>query len=78
MTVVINKWGHSLGLRIPKDLAQKNDIQEGTEIEFLETPDGILIRKKQKKMTFEELVAGIPDDYDMEDLIPDTLPSEEW
>lgn len=78
MSVTVNKWGHSLGLRIPKDLALKNEITEGTEIELIDTNEGILIRKKQKKMTFEELLAGIPDDYDQENLIPTTLPSEEW
>ena len=78
MSVTVNKWGHSLGLRIPKDLALKHEIEEGTEIELIPTEGGILIRKKQEKMTFDQLLAGIPDDYQMEDLIPDTLTSEEW
>lgn len=78
MTVIVNKWGHSLGLRIPKDLAQKNHIEEGTEVELIDTDEGILIRKKRNKMTFEELLTGIPDHYEMEELIPGILPSEEW
>ncbi|MBK9679639.1 MAG: AbrB/MazE/SpoVT family DNA-binding domain-containing protein [Saprospiraceae bacterium] len=38
MTVTINKWGHSLGLRLPKDLAAKNDLEIGSVVEFLESP----------------------------------------
>ncbi|MBK8777643.1 MAG: AbrB/MazE/SpoVT family DNA-binding domain-containing protein [Saprospiraceae bacterium] len=77
MTVTINKWGHSLGLRLPKDLAAKNDLEIGTVVEFLESPDGILIRKKSKEVTLKDIIDSYPKDYDPIELIPD-LPSELW
>lgn len=79
MTVTINKWGHSLVLRLPKKLAEKNELLEGTEVELIESPDGLLIRKKKMKITLDQLVKSYPKNYDpAEELIPDLLSSEEW
>ena len=32
MTVRVQKWGNSLGIRIPKAIATQSDIREGTEL----------------------------------------------
>ena len=33
-TVVAQKWGNSLGIRIPKDVADKIGIEQGSEMEL--------------------------------------------
>lgn len=79
MNVKINKWGNSLWLRLPKPLAAKNKFKEGTEIEFLASPEGILIRKKQKKVTLDMIIKSYPRHFKPgRDLIPENLESEQW
>lgn len=78
MVQTVNKWGHSLGIRIPSQLAKNKNITEGTQVEILETQDGILLKARSKNLTMEELLDSIPDDYVPENLLPNTLPSEEW
>ncbi len=77
MVQTLNKWGNSLGLRIPESIARKK-IGVGDKVEIVATEQGILVKPQRKKMTYQELVDSIPDDYEMEDLIPNILPSEEW
>ncbi len=77
MTVTITKWGNSLGLRLPKDLAKKNKLEYGTQVEFIESENGILIRKMQKKLTLKEIIDSYPPNYEPDELIQD-IPSESW
>ena len=41
----ITKWGNSLGLRIPRALANEAGIQEGTQVEIFLNNHQIIIRK---------------------------------
>lgn len=50
----VQKWGNSLGVRIPKSLAVKVGLEEGSEIE-LDVEDGNLIIKP-KSTSLEELL----------------------
>jgi antitoxin MazE len=60
MLARIQKWGNSLGLRIPKALAVDVQVAEGTSVE-LKVENGRLIVAPQckAKCTIENLVAGI-------------------
>ena len=40
----LRKWGNSLGVRIPKRLAERLNLHEGSTIELEETDRGILLR----------------------------------
>lgn len=53
----VQKWGNSLGIRIPKALAREVGIEEGSEIN-LEIEDGHLVIKPRTK-TLEELLSKI-------------------
>lgn len=44
MVIQIKKWGNSLGLRIPRDIARTMGLEEGSEVS-LEVVDGQLIAK---------------------------------
>ncbi|MED4534222.1 AbrB/MazE/SpoVT family DNA-binding domain-containing protein [Metabacillus fastidiosus] len=62
MTVAttIQKWGNSLAIRIPKDIAERVEIDQGSEIEIkvVENQGTItLVPKKQKrKYSLDELL----------------------
>ena len=79
MVSAIRKWGNSLGLRIPKSLAEYFHIREGIRVELLPREDGILIKFLENEMTMEQILKSIPNDYvPDQEILPDTLPSEEW
>jgi len=46
MQTHITKWGNSLGVRIPRFLAQSLGLKEGTSIDIQLEDDHIVIRKK--------------------------------
>lgn len=67
METCIQKWGNSLGLRIPKTLAIQAKITEGTPVELQLDGDRIIIRPKRysletllAKVTLENLHHEIP------------------
>lgn len=61
MATTIQKWGNSLAIRIPKDIAERVEIHQGSEIEMrvVENEGTItLVPKKQlRKYSLEELLA---------------------
>ena len=44
MTTTIRKWGNSLGLRIPQDVAEEAGISEGKEVMFVHDKNGLSIQ----------------------------------
>ncbi len=62
-TVIVQKWGNSLGIRIPKDAADKIGIKQGSEIELnVIGNEGIITlkpKRTRKKYTLEELISQI-------------------
>ena len=56
----VQKWGNSLGIRIPKALAVKAGLVEGTEIE-IDVEDGQLVIKP-KAQTLEKLLSQVTPD----------------
>ncbi len=60
MPIKIAKWGNSLGIRIPKHLAEEVHLQEGDEIEISTAQDKLIVTPlKRKKYTLEELLEGM-------------------
>ncbi|AFZ33707.1 transcriptional regulator/antitoxin, MazE [Stanieria cyanosphaera PCC 7437] len=54
----VAKWGNSLAIRIPKNIADKINLKEGTAISIDVTDTNIVITPKQPNYTLEELLAG--------------------
>jgi antitoxin MazE len=54
--VKVAKWGNSLAIRIPKDVAEALDLREGSEIEVVPVLDSLGVAKA---MTREEAVQRI-------------------
>ncbi len=57
MTTRIKKWGNSLAVRLPKEIAEKYQLKEGSMIDFLEDQGNIMIKPiESKKKTLKELL----------------------
>lgn len=48
MHVKVTKWGNSLGLRIPKALADEARIAEGMEVEVRTTSNGLSVTPRSR------------------------------
>jgi len=56
----ISKWGNSLGLRVPRDVAARAGLREGARVDIEGYADGrIVITPARRRFTIEELVAGM-------------------
>ncbi len=56
----IQKWGNSLGVRLPKQLAEKQSLKVGTKVLVTETKTGVSIEViKQKPLSLAEMVKNI-------------------
>jgi antitoxin MazE len=64
METSIQKWGNSLGVRLPKNIALNQSLKEGSRVVVTETKTGIAIEavKKTRKYTLAELLKGTTKD----------------
>jgi antitoxin MazE len=63
MQTRVQKWGNSLGVRIPRGLAEQVGLGAGSEVN-LSAKDGALVVKPAIPAEFdlEQLLAGVTDD----------------
>ena len=56
----VSKWGNSLGVRVPREIAARAGINEGARVEMEGFADGrIVITPSRRRFTIEELVEGM-------------------
>jgi len=61
--VVIAKWGNSLGLRVPRDVAARAGLSEGARVDIEAAEDGrIIVSRSRRRFTLDELLAGMTPD----------------
>jgi len=48
MKTTVQKWGNSLALRLPKALAEEAKLREGSKVELVGTPEGVLVKARRK------------------------------
>ena len=78
MTVAIKKWGNSLALRIPKDIAQTLHIENNSVLE-LNIKEGALVIEAQQTSLLESLVSRIDvDNLHTEVDTGKAVGNEEW
>lgn len=78
MDSVIQKWGNSLGIRIPKNLAVQLNLNAGSHVEIRLEDDKITIIP-QKKISLEEKLAGItPENIHHESWNDESVGKESW
>jgi antitoxin MazE len=55
---VLGRWGKSLALRLPQEIASKLDLREGDIVEVDASADSIVIQRTKRAHTLEELFTG--------------------
>ena len=75
MDVHLKKWGNSLGLRIPHQLADSFGLDETCTVEMSEVDGSLVIRKKAVPLTLDELLDSIPADFQYPDDVQDFVTS---
>jgi antitoxin MazE len=59
MQVQVARWGNSLGLRIPKDIAVRADLREGTRVDVETEGDRIIISPARPRYVLASLSKGM-------------------
>lgn len=57
----VQKWGNSLGIRIPETIASRVGFEEGFEVDILVDGDSIVISRKSK-LSLDEMLSQITPD----------------
>jgi antitoxin MazE len=58
--VQIAKWGNSLGLRVPRDVAARVGLTEGTRVDIEASDDGrIIVTRSRRRFTLDKLLKGM-------------------
>ena len=62
MEARVQKWGHSLALRIPSAFAKKSKIQPGSRVDLSEVKGKLVITLlENEEPTLDMLLAGVTD-----------------
>src|SRR3954464_10662082 len=59
MQVQVTRWGNSLGLRLPKELARRLGIAEGSRVEVAAEGDRLVVSVARPVYRLEELLEGV-------------------
>ena len=77
MQAIVQKWGNSLGFRIPSLWAKDNNVQSGSKIEVI-AEKGKLVILPQKKSLDDMLAMVTPDNIHSEVTTGNAVGKEEW
>ncbi len=59
MVTRVQKWGNSLGLRIPKAFAAEAKVGEGSPVELSVENGALLVRPVRRRYSLDELLARV-------------------
>ena len=59
MQVQVARWGNSLGVRIPKEIAGRAGLAEGSRVEIAMENDQIVLSPAQPKYRLKDLLRGM-------------------
>ena len=59
MQVQVTRWGNSLGVRIPKQIAERVGLREGARVEIEADTDRIIITRSRRRYQLAELLQGM-------------------
>lgn len=71
MQTKIKKWGNSQGLRFPKIILEELDMHVGDKVNIFVQAGKIIVEpvdKAHNRFDIRDLVAQMPDDYQVEEL----------
>lgn len=80
MVATIAKWGNSLAVRIPQNLAREINLIEGTEVELVLVDGNLVIKPHSRRQySLEELIQAItPENLHGEVDYGTTVGNEAW
>ena len=59
MTTTIQKWGNSLGVRLPKEMAFKLGLKSGSRVSIASEDESIIIKHDYPRLTLKQMLKGI-------------------
>ena len=59
MEVVLARWGNSLGVRIPKDIASRTGLREGARVDIEAQGNRIVITPARRRYELAELLRDV-------------------
>ena len=59
MNVLISRWGNSLGLRLPKLLAEQVGVRAGERVEVTVEGDALVLRPSASSYTMADLLVNM-------------------
>jgi antitoxin MazE len=59
MQVALKRWGNSIGLRIPKGIADSLGLKADDTVDIVTTKDGLVVKKTGKKYVLKELLSRV-------------------
>lgn len=59
MRVQVARWGNSLGVRIPKEIAGRAGLSEGSRVEIAMEKDQIVLSLARPRYRLEDLLRGM-------------------
>jgi antitoxin MazE len=62
--VELKKWGNSLGLRIPFQIADNLQITENSKVSLVIEENRLIVEKENLAPSLDEILASIPDDFE--------------
>ena len=62
MGTKVARWGNSLALRLPRDVAARANLAEGQEVDIEVEGEVVTIRRRSPRYGLEELLAGVTDE----------------
>lgn len=57
--IQLSKWGNSLGLRVPRDLAARLGLTEGSRVDIEARGNALVVTKTKRRFSLDELLAGM-------------------
>ena len=79
MNVKVSKWGNSLAVRIPSNIARSIHLREGIDVEIEEDGEKIVLKPaKEKKYSLESLLSEVKTDNIHTECKTTRVGVEEW
>ncbi len=76
MEIELRKWGNSIGLRIPHQVAKSLKLDEQSIVELKQEDGTLMITKKEKSLTPDQLLDSIPNNFSYPDDVQDFINSQ--
>ena len=76
MDIRLKKWGNSIGFLIPHKIVESFGFDEYSTVDLTELDGTLVIKKREKIKTLDDLLSTIPQDFIYADDVNDFLSSE--